>query len=172
MARKANSLSRVIAFEPNHYLIEQLREACEPVQIEVVEAAVSGTTGTVSFNMDDAQSRILVGSETTVMQHMATVKSIALDDWVQQEGIEPGLIKIDVEGAEGSILRAAQWVLSTYSPAIICEVLHDDAGREVMDALPPDYRYYRIEENGGIYQEEKIWRPRWRDHNWLLQPSQ
>ncbi len=49
-------------------------------------------------------------------------EQIALDSFVARNGCIPGLIKIDVEGAEVSVLRGAKAVLREYHPEIIISV--------------------------------------------------
>ena len=49
-------------------------------------------------------------------------EQIALDSFVAKNGCIPGLIKIDVEGAEVSVLRGAKAVLREYHPEIIISV--------------------------------------------------
>jgi hypothetical protein len=49
-------------------------------------------------------------------------EQITLDSFVAKNGCIPGLIKIDVEGAEINVLRGAKSVLSEYHPEIIISV--------------------------------------------------
>jgi len=95
-----------------------------------------------------------------------------LDAIVKEAKLERvDVIKIDVEGAEAGILRGAQRVLHEHHPIILCEVLTDAAGNEVMASLPKDYHFYHIDENGGTKEKACITRRRWRDTNWLLVPK-
>ena len=49
-------------------------------------------------------------------------EQVTLDSFVAKNGCIPGLIKIDVEGAEINVLRGAQSVLRQYHPEIIISV--------------------------------------------------
>ena len=49
-------------------------------------------------------------------------EQVTLDSFVAKNGCIPGLIKIDVEGAEINVLRGAKSVLSEYHPEIIISV--------------------------------------------------
>ncbi|MDD5657265.1 MAG: FkbM family methyltransferase [Elusimicrobia bacterium] len=46
-----------------------------------------------------------------------------LDDFVREEGLRPGFIKCDVEGAELFVLRGGQDAVSRHKPVIFCEML-------------------------------------------------
>ena len=50
------------------------------------------------------------------------VRNVALDDFEYPFGFFPRMIKIDVEGAELSVLRSASKVLSQFKPVILLEV--------------------------------------------------
>jgi FkbM family methyltransferase len=49
-------------------------------------------------------------------------EQVTLDSFVAKNGCIPGLIKIDVEGAEINVLRGAKSVLREYHPEIIISV--------------------------------------------------
>ena len=49
-------------------------------------------------------------------------EQVTLDSFVAKNGCIPGLIKIDVEGAEINVLRGAESVLRKYHPEIIISV--------------------------------------------------
>lgn len=78
------------------------------------------------------------------------------------------LVKIDVEGSESDVLHGAQKVLGEHRPVILCEVLSDEAGLKVMEALPPGYLYYHIDENKGLSMKPRVDRKKWRNKNWLF----
>ena len=60
---------------------------------------------------------------------------------------------------------------STVEEGQVLKVLTDSAGDEVMAALPPDYRFYYIDENSGAEEETRITRRCWRNKNWLFVPK-
>lgn len=51
-----------------------------------------------------------------------TVRNVALDDFEYPAGFAPRVIKIDVEGAELSVLRSGPKLLTQFKPVIILEV--------------------------------------------------
>jgi len=172
LARAVNPHAAIYAFEPNPYTLPALRPTCEKGNIVLLEVAVAETCGSLPF--------VCAGEESTIVEPVASsngtnqvshVEAITLDSWTAKAGVSPSLVKIDVEGAEAGILRGAQRVLHEHHPIILCEVLTDAAGNEVMASLPKDYHFYHIDENGGTKEKACITRRRWRDTNWLLVPK-
>ncbi len=51
---------------------------------------------------------------------------VALDDYAERTGAVPGVVKIDVEGAEGEVLRGARRLLATAGPRLFLS-LHPQA---------------------------------------------
>lgn len=170
-ARECNSRAPIYAFEPNPETAEKLRARCVSKNIATIETALAETNGAVSFLLNSQMSRILDSSPLTT-ERATQVKAMTLDTWISQNSVNPSLIKIDTEGAEGGIFRGGQNTLRSHRPIIICEVLNDLAGKEVALALPKNYVYYYIEENTGIFELPKITRKAWRNTNWLLVPKE
>jgi FkbM family methyltransferase len=170
-ARSVNSAAPIYAFEPNPMTVPTLRQNCEGKGIHVLQLAVAELDGSVQFHCAGAQSGVLkVNAPEHAAHDVVSVQAVTLDEWANKNQVCPSLIKIDVEGAEAKILRSAQKVLIECSPAILCEVLTDEAGQGVMEVLPANYLYYYIEENGGYEVRPIITRHKWRNHNWLLVP--
>jgi FkbM family methyltransferase len=167
----ANPSAKVFAFEPDPKNLEVLLSKCDRNRIEIVSAAVAENTGTVSFVSASAQSRMIKEDESCLQGKVMEVQAIALDAWTAEGDINPSLIKIDVEGAEAGILRGAKRLLHKDQPIIICEVLSDSAGAEVMAELPPFYMFWYIDENSGVSEKKIITRRYWRNKNWLLLPE-
>lgn len=175
-AREASGNARIFAFEPNPDNVRVLRRALHDRNISVEPFAVSDCNGTVSFACDAAQGSILdrtplVASNATSAVPIQEVPCVSLDVWTAERCVKPILIKIDVEGGEAAVLRGAKRLLEDSSPTILCEVLSDEAGQNVMRELPPTYVFFHIDENSGILeQRETITRRLWRNKNWLLTP--
>jgi FkbM family methyltransferase len=171
-ARHVNSVADIYAFEPNPHSFIFLRSACENKNIHICNTALSEENGELPFLCHAAESRILKqGAHTELQDEIIYIPALTLDYWVAENSIVPSLIKIDVEGAEAGILRNAQEVLNNSSPIILCEILSDQAGDEVMMALPQHYHFYYIDENRGISESLRITRRKWRNKNWLLVPE-
>lgn len=164
-AREENLVAPIYAFEPNPTSLERLTEACRGQRIQVEPVAVAETSGTVSFLTDDSRSQMSESGSSYV-------PSISLDEWRAERQVDPSLIKIDTEGAEVEIFRGAAKLLKECQPVILCEVLTDEAGEAVMEVLPKTYSYFKINENRGPEERDRITRDEWRNKNWLLVPSE
>lgn len=170
-ARTANKGVRIVAFEPNPTNAHVLRQNCEALAIDVFEAAVSSACGVQRFSLADARSGIQVNDTgIELVGDTCEVETVRLDDWLTHHGGEVHLMKIDVEGYEAEVLTGAMDMLNRSQPIILCEVLSDDAGEQVMKLLPPSYTYYYINENHGIQRRENVTRHEWRNKNWLFVP--
>jgi FkbM family methyltransferase len=108
----------VYAFEPDPVArasLERNIAGNSADNIKVVPWAVTkqrGSVNLVSHELGDSTTKIRAGG------HGQEVDSISLDEFCQNEGLSPSVIKIDVEGAEigvfeggGSALRQARAIL-------------------------------------------------------------
>jgi FkbM family methyltransferase len=172
-AKEVNPTARVIAFEPNPESLQVLHKSCDPIGVEISPFAVAEASGVVRFLCKSEQSRITTGAEITSSQEeMVPVQVVSLDSWTSDNGLLPSLIKMDTEGGEAGILRGSRRVLIDCQPIILCEVLSDSAGTDVMAALPSCYRFWYVDENTGVAEQRtRITRQYWRNKNWLLLPE-
>ncbi len=111
---------QVIALEPLprnlRYLHEHLR--LNSVQnVRVIEAAVSDRSGTARFRIVPDSSMGAVTSDASA--DAIEVETVSLDDlFARGEIPAPNVLKIDVEGAEASVLAGAEKVIAEARPAI------------------------------------------------------
>lgn len=139
--------TRVVAFEPagvNVAHLEDHRQANPHVasRIEVIPAAVSDVDGEAELLAGDVSAEGQITSRGVQLWHephrgarAVTVKTIRLDSLLAEGRHGPGLLKIDVEGAEVLVLAGAQHLLRHSRPAIVLEVHNQDAGRRCVDLL-------------------------------------
>lgn len=140
-ARMVGDGGRVLAFEPIEAAATLAREAALRSdladRVEVRTAAVGASSGT---------ARMCSVAAGGIWSHMSTVREphpltieevdvplVSLDDVIAAGAPPPDVIKLDVEGAEGDVLRGAQRLLAEHGPTIVCE-LHD-TNAEVADLL-------------------------------------
>jgi FkbM family methyltransferase len=111
LAREIGSFGSVLAVEPNPHnaaVARKNRELNGMSQIEIVEAAVSDRSGTVTFNHGlDGQL-----DDGTGAGGRMTVTSVTLDELAQRHGT-PDFVMIDVEGAECKVLTGGTHVLQS-----------------------------------------------------------
>jgi FkbM family methyltransferase len=141
--------THVAAFEPgevNAARLEDHRQGNPPVapRIEVIRAAVSDVDGEAELlvGVDGAEGQITSrGVQLWHDPHQGaralTVKTMRLDSLLGEGRPGPGLLKIDVEGAEVLVLAGAHRLLRHSRPAIVLEVHNQDAYRACVDLLKP-----------------------------------
>jgi FkbM family methyltransferase len=122
-ARAGGPTTRVIAYEPcdltRRYLEQHLRWNGAERQVTVRPVCVGRTTGDATFYVNPSRpegTNGLLPYEDFVETH---VSMTTLDREVEQLGLTPALLKIDVEGAELDVLVGATFVLSMHRPRIL-----------------------------------------------------
>jgi FkbM family methyltransferase len=107
---------RVCAFEPNpenheflsrHVLLNGL------TNVMVENAAVSNSNGTASFDFGTGS-----GTGRLAEHGVLDVRTVRLDEFCRERKVEPGFLKIDVEGAELEVLRGADEIIRSHHPVI------------------------------------------------------
>jgi FkbM family methyltransferase len=140
-AFRAGPRGRVFAFEPLPRNLDFLRRHLALNRIEnvtVIDAAVSDRSGTVRFAEDSSTSKGRIGESGF------EVRSLALDDWIQKEGIpDPMLIKIDIEGAEFQALQGMRRMLARARPPVFLSTHSGKVHRECLGLL--ESFGYRVE---------------------------
>lgn len=118
--------SKVVAFEPVPSSVALLRKhqsANKLGNLTVCDFALSDRDGDLTLyvppNVPTAASSVdLMNCHQTV-----AVKCRRLDDVVQEMRLIPNVLKIDVEGAELSVLQGGQRMLHRCRPIVVCEML-------------------------------------------------
>jgi FkbM family methyltransferase len=130
-ARLVTSSGRVYAFEPMRALYKELQRNVllnRFEQVQCVQRAISDQTGPVQFVAGPSHS---MGHLVAVGRHNAAnmpltesfqVESTTLDDFVNQGGLPPTFLKVDVEGAEARVLHGGKAVLEEHRPTLILEL--------------------------------------------------
>jgi FkbM family methyltransferase len=123
----SRTCERVVAVEPDPRNVADLRAnvGLNDAHIDVVHAAVAGVPGKTSLllGVERTESRLADAHYTeNPWSGSVDVAVTTLDELADRYG-SPGVIKIDVEGAEVEVLRGGDEVLAR-RPAIACEI-HD-----------------------------------------------
>lgn len=116
-ARRVGPGGHIYAFEPlarNVSFLERHIQINELDNVSLQQMAISDRSGTVSFGGGVSSS---TGHITTSGEEQ--VQASALDDLLDTGEIDPpALMKIDVEGAEGAVLRGGKELISNHKPGI------------------------------------------------------
>jgi FkbM family methyltransferase len=150
-AHLAGESGKVIAFEPDGWLVQLLRRSASiqpssSARVQIVPAAVANSCDLRTFNIAvrSRASNALADyghGHTGGIAEQQTVISLSLD-WLAERLPLPDVIKIDVEGAELEVLSGALGLLQRKSPVILCEVC-SDRSRDVSELLSSvGYRIY------------------------------
>ncbi len=127
LAAKYAPKGQVIAFEPHAESCRRLKAHVARnrlVNVEVLSQAVGQQPGYAPFALAEQPSNsALLGSDQS--GEASEVEVTTVDVTIRKTGVrQVDLVKIDVEGAEGAVLRGAHEVLSTHHPLLIVEIDH------------------------------------------------
>jgi FkbM family methyltransferase len=135
MARLVGPSGHIVSFEPVpeifQILEENVRLNCFKNTILERSAVGKGETA-ISLILPICESftktASVLGYAVSGESRSIAVPSTSLDDYVSRTGLRPGLVKIDVEGAELSVLRGARETLQQIRPVLLVEI--HDLGKE------------------------------------------
>ena len=143
---------RVIAFEPSPdnrgLLAQNLVLGRIADRVTVMPMALGDEDGMAEFQVDDIQSASGTLSKVTGGEPCVGRKNLGfgplteqvlcrrIDTVAAEEGLPvPDMLKIDVEGAEGLLLRGAAGLLRDRSPRLLVELHGPDMARDVVAFL-------------------------------------
>jgi FkbM family methyltransferase len=115
----------VLAFEPQPSVMGQLLANAKRnrLAVQAVQAACGAEPGNCKLYLDSAENS---GQASLSAQNAdgapIDVAIVVPDDEIQRRGMQPTLIKIDVQGFEVSVLRGLHRTLSRYDPVLVVEV--------------------------------------------------
>jgi FkbM family methyltransferase len=125
--------SQVVAFEPNPTVAEMLSATMSlnpDLDMTVEQVAVGDTRGELPLHLTSISRNSglssLRGDLPDTEGATVQVSVTTIDDYCDEHGCEPDLLKIDVEGFERQVIEGARLTLSRRSPgAVICEIARD-----------------------------------------------
>lgn len=168
MLAKVAKKRRVLSVEPASNALKRLRRNIEMNnvgdRVEVFSGVISNSSGSTSINlipgkeeyssMGEIKHPAVVSDGKAVDAVAEDVASITLDAVVEKNSLDPGFIKVDVEGFENMVFQGGQQVLDKYRPVILSELsdillkengssaievidLIKDHGYDVLDPVSP-----------------------------------
>ncbi len=132
MLAKSLNKGRVISIEPTPNALRRLKKNVVMNQVsnkvEIFEGVASNAMGTIEINTIEGKeeyssiSAVQHREVSSLVQTSVKVNSTTLDELVKQKSLNPGFIKIDVEGAENLVFEGAKEVLREKRPVILSEL--------------------------------------------------
>ncbi len=144
LAKRVGPAGKVIAFEPVPRNIEAFRQNIEInalPNVRLLEAAASTHAGEAVIRMaENPSTASLVWHRNDPSATEFHTKTVSIDELVEAGEISyPKFVKIDVEGAEGSVLQGMRRTLAAVRPILFVEC--SEAGREISWPLLRDLGY-------------------------------
>ena len=122
--------TKVFTFEPlpeNVTYLKKLITLNKLSNIQLIEKAVGGTSGTVYFDRDKNNHQGHITNQVSDL----SVQVTSLDDFITKNNVLPNFIKIDVEGFEGDVLDGFHQKVADSNPFVIIEIHGTEQGRRV-----------------------------------------
>jgi len=115
-------------FEPSPSNMDIIRETIRMNQLEnivPVSKALGEKSGTATFSLGERNScNSLVERPGYNYPNHIEVPVITLDDYVRENDLEVGLIKVDIEGGEQLLLKGAVETICTQHPILLISIYH------------------------------------------------
>jgi FkbM family methyltransferase len=133
LAKSVGPSGRVIAFEPVPKNVLCFRESIRINQltnVQLLECAVSDQNGEAVIRIaENLSTASLVWHRNNSCAIELTIRTVQIDKLVESGDLDyPRFVKIDVEGAEGSVLKGMLRTVAAAQPVLFIEC--SDAGRE------------------------------------------
>ena len=138
LAKSVGPTGRVIAFEPVPKNVEDFRECIKINQltnVRLLEFAASDQRGEAVIRIaENLSTASLVWHRKNPAAIQLIIRTVQIDQLVESGNLGyPKFVKIDVEGAEGSVLKGMQRTVAAAMPVLFIEC--SEAGRETTWSL-------------------------------------
>jgi FkbM family methyltransferase len=137
----------VVAFEPVPEIAAAARRNASlnrMTQVVVREEGVGAQSGAAEFLLapELTWGKLAATGARPDTTRVLTVTLVTLDDLVRMGELPPpSLVKIDVEAAEGDVLRGMAWTAREHRPLVLCE-MHDT--NRVVGELLSEFGYWQV----------------------------
>jgi FkbM family methyltransferase len=144
LAKRVGSTGAVVAFEPLHRNVDLLRRNIQVNNLENIRlldvAASDGSGEAVIRIAENHATASMLWHRNNPSATEFVIRTVAIDDLVFRHEIgSPKFVKIDVEGAEGSVLRGMVHTIAASKPVLFVEC--SDIGRETAWTLLRELGY-------------------------------
>ncbi len=117
----------IVTFEADPVNYNYLLKTIELNQVPNVKAenlALGKENGTITLHTGDSSSTIIERPGVNYTGDIE-VPIITLDEYVEKNNLEIGLIKVDIEGAEPDFLQGAKKTICSQKPIILLSIYHN-----------------------------------------------
>jgi FkbM family methyltransferase len=144
LAKSVGPSGQVIAFEPIPKNVQYFRESIEInglTNVQLLEFAASDQRGEAVIRIaGNLSTASLVWHRHDPSATQLTISTVQIDQLVESGSLAyPKFVKIDVEGAEGSVLKGMQRTVAAAKPILFIEC--SEAGRQATWTLLRDLGY-------------------------------
>jgi len=115
------------AFYDNFKRIEKICKLNKKNNVIPVNLAISSQDDqTATFYIREAgeTGHGIVKRDGLEYKNKVNVKTITIDEYVKQHGLQIGLIKTDIEGAERELIKGAKKTILKFKPALLISIYH------------------------------------------------
>jgi len=159
------SSGKVVAFEPWKPNLAYLRKHLllnDIANVVVLDSAVSEKSGWALLDGSNDPCTVKISTEGS-----SEIRTVRLDDYTHATGLRPNLIKIDVEGAELSVLKGALRTLKHCAPVLLIATHSPDLKTDCIRFL--ENHGYHVDELGSAAPADEIMaRPKFNADNKAL----
>jgi FkbM family methyltransferase len=131
-AKRLGASRRVLAVEPTPNALNRLRSNVArnltTGKIVIFDGVASDFDGELTLNTVAGREEYsslgpIAHPSIRDSNHISLrVRSMTVDRLVDTHGLEPGFVKIDVEGSEAKVLQGARETLRRFRPIVLCEL--------------------------------------------------
>jgi FkbM family methyltransferase len=144
LAQQVGPTGHVFAFEPIPANLAILRENVANnslINIHMIDAAVSDGAGTAQIRIaGNLSTASLLWHRKDPSAQTLSIKTVVIDELVQANELRlPSFVKIDVEGAEGLVMKGMQRTIASAKPVLFVEC--SELGRQTTWQLLRELNY-------------------------------
>lgn len=125
--QELKNVSNIYGFEPSLKTFELMKktiEINESKKIIPVNLALGESNSSLLLSGKGMGMTLSANEDTIGKSVKETVNVVTLDSYVEENGIEVGLIKTDLEGFEQSFLKGAMNTIKKYKPTLMISIYH------------------------------------------------
>ena len=119
--------NKVYSFEPTKKSFEMLLKTINLnslTNVVCINTALGAENATASITIDDDASTLCRKNNNNNLDSEEVLVQ-TLDDYVKENNLQVGLIKVDVEGFEQEFLKGAKETICTQKPALLLSIYHN-----------------------------------------------